>query len=74
MECTNTSPKTIEDYMRKSAQFGYGKIGPVGVFHLLGVASTCFGTEACIGYLQDMECTKTSPKTIEDYNYYTTNI
>jgi hypothetical protein len=27
MECNNTSPKTIEDYMRKSAQFGYGRIG-----------------------------------------------
>jgi hypothetical protein len=27
MECTNTSPKTIEDYMRKSAQFDYGRIG-----------------------------------------------
>jgi hypothetical protein len=27
MECNNTSPKSIEDYMRKSAQFGYGRIG-----------------------------------------------
>jgi hypothetical protein len=25
MECNNTSPKTIEDYMRKNAQFGYGR-------------------------------------------------
>jgi hypothetical protein len=25
MECNNTSPKTIEDYMRRSAQFGYGR-------------------------------------------------
>jgi hypothetical protein len=24
MECHNTSPKTIEDYMRKSAHFRYG--------------------------------------------------
>jgi hypothetical protein len=27
MECHNTSPKTIEDYMRKSAHFRYGRIG-----------------------------------------------
>jgi hypothetical protein len=27
MKCTNTSPKTIDAYMRKSAQFGYGRIG-----------------------------------------------
>jgi hypothetical protein len=27
MECNITSPKTIEDYMRKSAQFGYGRTG-----------------------------------------------
>jgi hypothetical protein len=27
MECYNTSPKTIEDYMRKSAQFGYCRTG-----------------------------------------------
>jgi hypothetical protein len=27
MECNNTSPKTIEDYMRKSAELGYGRIG-----------------------------------------------
>jgi hypothetical protein len=27
MKCTNTSPKTIEDYMRKSALFGYGRTG-----------------------------------------------
>jgi hypothetical protein len=27
LECNNTSPKTIEDYMRKSAQFRYGRIG-----------------------------------------------
>jgi hypothetical protein len=27
LECNNTSPKTIEDYMRKSTQFCYGKIG-----------------------------------------------
>jgi hypothetical protein len=40
---------------------------PAGAFHLLGVASTCFGSEACIGYLQDMECTNISPKTIKDY-------
>jgi hypothetical protein len=25
MECNNTSPKTIEDYVRRSAQFGYGR-------------------------------------------------
>jgi hypothetical protein len=25
MECNNISPKTIEDYMRKSAQFGYSR-------------------------------------------------
>jgi hypothetical protein len=25
MECNNTSPKSIEDYMRESAQFGYGR-------------------------------------------------
>jgi hypothetical protein len=25
MECNNTSPKTIEDYMRKSARFSYGR-------------------------------------------------
>jgi hypothetical protein len=50
------------------------KQGPAGAFHLLEVASTCFGSEACVGHLQDMECTNTSPKTIEDYNYYTTNI
>jgi hypothetical protein len=27
MECNNTSPKTIEDFVKKSAQFGYGRIG-----------------------------------------------
>jgi hypothetical protein len=27
MECDNTSPKTIEDYMRKSVLFRYGRIG-----------------------------------------------
>jgi hypothetical protein len=27
MECNNTSPKTIEDYMRKSAHFCYGTTG-----------------------------------------------
>jgi hypothetical protein len=27
MECCRTTPKSIEDYMRKSAQFGYGKTG-----------------------------------------------
>jgi hypothetical protein len=26
IECNNTSPKTIEDYMRKSAQFGYEQL------------------------------------------------
>jgi hypothetical protein len=41
--------------------------GPTRVFHLLGVASTCFGSEAYVGHLQDMKCTSTSPKTIEDY-------
>jgi hypothetical protein len=41
--------------------------GPASAFHLLGVASTCFGTEACIGHLQNMECTNIIPKTIEDY-------
>jgi hypothetical protein len=41
--------------------------GPAGAFYLLGVASTYFGSEACIGHLQEMECTNTSPKTIEDY-------
>jgi hypothetical protein len=25
MESNNTSPKSIEDYMRKSAQLGYGR-------------------------------------------------
>jgi hypothetical protein len=25
MECNNISPKSIEDYMRESAQFGYGR-------------------------------------------------
>jgi hypothetical protein len=41
--------------------------GPVGAFYLLREASTCFGSEACIGHLQEMECTNTSPKTMEDY-------
>ena len=27
MECNNTSPKSIQDYMEKNAQFGYGRIG-----------------------------------------------
>jgi hypothetical protein len=27
LECNNYSPKTIEDYMRKSAHFCYGRIG-----------------------------------------------
>jgi hypothetical protein len=27
MECINTSPKSIDNYMRKSAQFGYGRMG-----------------------------------------------
>jgi hypothetical protein len=27
MECNNRSPKSIEDYMRKSAQLGYDRIG-----------------------------------------------
>jgi hypothetical protein len=40
MECNNTSPKTIEDYMRKSAQFGYGKIGSWCNIPFLGGAST----------------------------------
>jgi hypothetical protein len=31
------------------------------------VATTCFGTEACVGHLQNMEYTNTSPKTIKNY-------
>jgi hypothetical protein len=27
LECNSTSPKTIEDFVKKSAQFGYGKTG-----------------------------------------------
>jgi hypothetical protein len=41
--------------------------GPAGAFYLLGVASTYFGSEACVGHLQNMECNNTSPKNIEDY-------
>jgi hypothetical protein len=41
--------------------------GHAGGFHLLRVASTCFGSEAYIGHLQERECTNTNPKTIENY-------
>ena len=27
LECNNTSLKTIEDFVKKTAQFGYGRIG-----------------------------------------------
>jgi hypothetical protein len=27
LECNNTSPKTIEDFVKKSAQFNYGRTG-----------------------------------------------
>jgi hypothetical protein len=40
MECNNTSPKTIEDYVRRSAQFGYGKTGSCCNIPLSEVAST----------------------------------
>jgi hypothetical protein len=40
MECNNTSPKTIEDYMRGSAQFGYGRTGSWYNIQFPGGAST----------------------------------
>jgi hypothetical protein len=40
MECHNTSPKTIEYYMRKSAQLGYGKTGCWCNISFLGGANT----------------------------------
>jgi hypothetical protein len=40
MECNKTSPKSIEDYVRRSAQFGYGSIGSCCNIPLSEVAST----------------------------------
>jgi hypothetical protein len=45
MECNNTSPKSIEDYMRKSAQFGYGRTGPSATFHSLEVPQQGVGPD-----------------------------
>jgi hypothetical protein len=39
LQCNNISPKTIEDFMRKNAQFGYGGTGSWCNIAILGGAN-----------------------------------
>jgi hypothetical protein len=44
--------------------------GRAATFHLLEVPTHPLGTEEVLRHLQDVECSNTSPKTIDPYMRY----
>jgi hypothetical protein len=62
-----TSPITIEDSMKKSAQFGMAEQGPSTAFQHLEVPIHSLGANTMLKPPQGMECNNTSPKTIEEF-------
>jgi hypothetical protein len=62
-----TSPKTIEDSVKKSAQFGTTKKGHRTAFQHLEVPIHSLGAEAMLRAPPRMECNNTSSKTNEEF-------
>jgi hypothetical protein len=67
MECNNTSPKTIEDFVKKRTQFGMAEQDLTTTFQHLEVQLHSLGADTMLRPPQGMECNNTSPKTIEDF-------
>ena len=70
MKCSNTSPKTIDTYIKKvpnSAYVAMAKQGQAIAFHHLEVSIHPLGTEGLLRLIQEVKWYDTSPKTINDY-------
>jgi hypothetical protein len=70
VKCSNTTPKTIDAYMRKVPSSTSGTMteqGLAAAFHLLEVPTHPLGTERVLRHLQEVKCSYTSPKTIDAY-------
>jgi hypothetical protein len=67
MECCRTTPKSMEDYMRKSAQFGYGKTRSSCNISFPEVPITTAVHNTRLRPPRRMEYYRTIPKSIEDY-------
>jgi hypothetical protein len=62
-----TSPKTIEDSVKKSAQFGTTKKGHRTAFQHLEVPLHSIGADIMFRAPLGLECNNTSPKTNEEF-------